>query len=187
MGLCAHADLDAGKDLCAETGDDRLDAIVAAGGTLVPDADAADRERNIVEKDDNVLGRNVIIVGGLAHSQAGGVHIGLRFKQKQLLPVIIGQGVAGLKFFAVHRHAECFRELVQRLKTGVVARFFILGARIAQAHQHPVTGTFVKEQHIRTKRTSNFLRRSAGWRRRKRGRRPGSGSWTEGFRARGWC
>ncbi len=76
-GLGPHADFDPGEVLTPQLGDDGLNAVVASGGALRADADAAGVQRNVVEHHQNPLGRDVKIGGQLQHRPARQIHKGL--------------------------------------------------------------------------------------------------------------
>lgn len=75
-----------GKASVPEVRDDVLETVVSACAAAAAHAELAERERNIVGDDDDVVSGNFIEPRRLAHSLAGEVHVGLRHHQKHVRP-----------------------------------------------------------------------------------------------------
>ena len=68
--LAAHTDLYPGEGLAAQLLNDGLDAIMAAGRTVRPDAKPSGFQRDIVKQDDDSLGWNVKVGAQLQYTAA---------------------------------------------------------------------------------------------------------------------
>ena len=79
-----YANLDTGKFLGAQMGNDILDSVMAAGTSGWTNAQLAHRQGDIVIDHQHMVCRDLVELCGLPHSLAGEVHIGLRLHNKAL-------------------------------------------------------------------------------------------------------
>ena len=84
MGLGTDADLDPGKVLAADTGNDGFYAVVPTGATIGPDTEPAGCQRNIVIHYDDIRGGDVEESGKLLDGLTLQIHKGLGLEQEDL-------------------------------------------------------------------------------------------------------
>ena len=137
----ADAHTHTGVFRCAKRTINGLDAVVSAGGASGLDLDAAEIKVHVVMDYHDMIWFNLVVRADGSHRIAGIVHVGQRFGQKELhiaarqvhyafaehgQPLVIGE---------IDRPA--FRQQVGGHESHVVARSFVLGARIAQSCNQP--------------------------------------------------
>lgn len=139
VGVClsAHTDLHPGKVLTAQLGDDGLDAVVTACAAFGADAEPSGGQGNIIEQDDDPLGRNAEIGAQLKHAAAGEIHICLGLQEHDLGAVVQRLTVQALEFALVDFAAQLVSQQIHGAEASVVAGVGIVLAGIAQAHDEP--------------------------------------------------
>ncbi len=142
MRFCAHTDLDPGKVLTTQFLDNGLNAVVTAGGTIGPDAKSSGLQGNIIEQNDDPLGRDIIICTQLQDTPAGQIHKSLGFQQKQFCTLIGNLTVQSLKLTFINLAAEILSQQIDGHKTAVVAGMLILLAWIAKTNNQPAFRSF---------------------------------------------
>lgn len=130
----SNAEPHAGKVLGSESGDDRLQAIVPPGRTSGPHADSSERQRDVVDGDNDV-GRQCVVARGQGFYRiTAQIHVGLGLRQSD---IAIGQSAApdeGLFFRAIHTALCALGEQVDEQEPEVVPCQFVLRARISEAN-----------------------------------------------------
>ena len=147
MGLAAHTDLHPGEGLGTHLRDDGLDAVVSAGGAVGTDPQPSGNQGDVVEQDDDPLGRNIEISGQLQYAAAGQVHVGQGFQQKQFLSVIGGLAVDALELAFVYLAVQVFRQNIQAAETHIVTGVGVILSGVAQAHDEPAFIRLTKHMH----------------------------------------
>ena len=136
-GLCAHADADAGEVLAAETGDNALEAVVAARRAGGPDAQLAGVLGDVVAQDDDVVGRDLEEARQRADGVAREVHISQGLQEHDLVAVCLALPPQALKLGLGDGDAPLAGQIVQRGKACVVTGAVVFRLRIAEAGNEP--------------------------------------------------
>ena len=139
MGLGTDTDLHPGEVLASQLLDDGLDAVVAAGGAVLAQAQLAGLQGDVVKEDDDPGGGDLEEGGELQDAPAGEVHIGLGLEQEELAGGGIDLGVEALELQLVDLDTQLFGDAVDGPEAGVVAGLLIFPAGIAQADDEPVS------------------------------------------------
>ena len=106
-------------------------------------------KRNIIKQHNHALRRQLEIVRGLHHGQAGVVHKGLRLEQNQLFSLKIRLCVQTAEFCAVDLHAEALCQQIDRPEADIVACSGIIVAGIAETDDQPIAGGLTQQHQNR--------------------------------------
>ena len=121
---------------------------MTAGRAICPDAKPPRFQRNVVEQNDNPLGRDFEESGKLQNGTPGQIHIGLGFQKKQLHIIVAGLIIQPLKFQLIHFHTQLLGKDIQCPKTAVVTGAFIFFSGIAQPNNEPAFGTVFLKHYV---------------------------------------
>src|SRR5690606_10183387 len=122
--------------------DERIDAgqpIVAAGATLGPDADGAERQGQVVGDHQEAVHRNVLLVQPVAYRLAAEVHVRAGLDQHEraaLVPELRAIAIAGRR----EDHPGHLGQRIEHLEADVVPCADIFRPGIAQAHDQVFHG-----------------------------------------------
>ena len=93
---------------------------------------------DVVAQYDDVVGGDLIKVGGGGNALAAQVHIGQRLQQHDLVVAHLGGAVQALPLGFGNVAVPLRSQIIQRLKPGVVAGAIIFRFRVAQPGDQPV-------------------------------------------------
>ena len=128
---------------------------MSACAAIAAHAELAERERNIVGDDDDVVGGNFIEPRRLAHSLAGEVHVGLRHHQKHIRPAKFDDLRQRAEAQAVAAKIALVDQTLRGHEADVVAGVFVLLAVVAQTDEQPFRRAGFFENH---ENVPHFLR-----------------------------
>ncbi len=127
-----YSELQAGKFVFSEVLEDGLDAVVAASGSLFPEAERAEGQGDVVVDDQHLGGRPLVEREDLLDRPPAQIHESLRFEQERAGAGELGEVALPLRDGLEFR-TGCHGEAVQEHETHVVAGVLVLPAGIAEA------------------------------------------------------
>ena len=104
------ADLDPGKILGSQMGDNALDAVVSPGRAAGPDPELPHWEGHVVENHQHMVRGNLIELSRLPDRLTGEIHIGLRLHHQTPRPGEFKNMICGLELYLVQLHAFLLRQ-----------------------------------------------------------------------------
>ena len=142
-GRVADAGADTAKVAAAHLVDDGAQAVVTGMASAHLNTHVAGGNIELVVDDEQLLGLDLVLAAELGDGPARGVHVRLRLDQYNLALAVLFLGIVDVDerdlgaclVFPV-RDAGLTGQLVDRLKTGVVAGLGILIARVAKSGNH---------------------------------------------------
>ena len=116
----------------ADFRNDVAQPVVRAGGTAPADAKAAFGQIVIVADDDEIAWRGLVIREKLLHAFAAQIHIRLRFRHDDLLPLVKALRNERAALFVFEGEREFYRGVLRGDETEIVIGLFVFFVRISQ-------------------------------------------------------
>ena len=122
----------------AQAGNDAFQPVVPTGRAVGPDAQMSRLLGDVIAQHNDVVCRDLVKVGGGGNALSAQVHVGQRLEQHDLVAVHLCRAVQALPFGFGNVALPLRGQIVQRLKTGVVAGAVIFRFGVAQSGNQPV-------------------------------------------------
>ena len=140
VGLLAHAEADAGELIRAQLVDDAPQSPLASVGAFSAHPHAAYVQAHVVRANDDMVGGDLVELGGGGHSLSRGVHVGLGTHDQHSRAGDGGLAYQSVELRAVGGTAVLLAKGVQKEEARVVTGQGVLLAWVAQTHQNVGNG-----------------------------------------------